>query len=85
MPKKSPEIFSYSELEDIDEFFDLWIDYLGEQDSLNTQKLMKEAFLFVNEEKQKQCMRQYYLCHPALYDDYLEIHKDDIDKKHYFK
>lgn len=68
------------ELPEIEEFLQLWIEYLVNKSSVRAQKLLKEALELTNSsEVLLKFSRKYYVQHPSLYEQYMinNMNKDD--------
>jgi hypothetical protein len=74
------------ELEDLPEFLEYWIDYLGTRTEYLTETLLTEALTLQNDpQKLLEAARKYYHCHPSLYEWLLKQNLDGGNDEEQFQ
>lgn len=75
-----------AELDGVDEFLDLWIEYLNSRQDRHVDKLLKEAqSMMNNEEKELENARKYADQYPSLYVQYLQNHYRTGEDQKFFE
>jgi len=75
---------SKEELDQLDDFIELWIAYLGDCEGKEAERLLSEAITFIKDSKQAlELTRKYSLQHPSLYEQILKTNLagEDVRKQ----
>lgn len=74
------------ELEQFDEFLDLWTEYLSAQQGSHVDRLIQEAQSLVNnEERELESARKHAAQHPSLYEQFLKKYQKAGDDQKFFE